>query len=38
MLRVLLGMPIYYFKVRYNNYSERLKEVRLKDEEMHSGL
>tara|TARA_B100001079_G_C16022181_1_gene344920 strand:- start:18 stop:491 length:474 start_codon:yes stop_codon:yes gene_type:complete len=38
MLRVILGMPIYYFQVRFDHYSDKLKKARLKDEEMHSGL
>jgi len=37
-MRVLFGTPIYYFKVRFSNFTETLKETRLKDEEMHSGL
>ena len=36
--KVIVGMPVYYLRIKYKNYHETLKETRLKDEEMHAGL
>ena len=38
LFKVIVGMPVYYLRIKYKNYHETLKETRLKDEEMHAGL